>query len=43
VVRLDTNSTLTEAIAMYRSSGYEETDPFNDDPYATLYFQKPLG
>lgn len=42
VVRLDTNSTLTEAIAMYRSAGYEEVDPFNDDPYATLYFQRPL-
>jgi len=42
-IRLDTNDTLVEAIAMYRTAGYEEVDPFNDDPYATLYFQKPLG
>ena len=41
-VRLDTNDTLTEAIAMYRSGGYEEVEPFNDDPYATLYFRKAL-
>lgn len=41
-IRLDTNSTLTEAIAMYRSAGYEEVEPFNDDPYAELYFGKPL-
>jgi DNA-binding MarR family transcriptional regulator/GNAT superfamily N-acetyltransferase len=41
-VRLDTNPTLTEAITMYRSAGYHEVDPFNDDPYAQLYFEKQL-
>jgi DNA-binding MarR family transcriptional regulator/predicted GNAT family N-acyltransferase len=41
-VRLDTNGVLVEAIAMYRSTGYREVEPFNDDPYAQLYFEKEL-
>lgn len=43
VVRLDTNSTLTEAIAMYRSAGYRQVDAFNDEPYADHWFEKKLG
>ncbi len=42
-VRLETNGTLTEAIAMYRSAGYREVDPFNDEPYAHHWFEKHLG
>ena len=42
VVRLDTNKTLTEAIAMYRSAGYREVDAFNDEPYAQHWFEKCL-
>jgi DNA-binding MarR family transcriptional regulator/GNAT superfamily N-acetyltransferase len=42
-VRLDTNGTLVEAIAMYRSAGYHEIPPFNDEHYATLWFEKRLG
>jgi DNA-binding MarR family transcriptional regulator/GNAT superfamily N-acetyltransferase len=42
VVRLETNETLTEAIALYRSAGYVEVDPFNDEPYAHHWFQKRL-
>jgi DNA-binding MarR family transcriptional regulator/GNAT superfamily N-acetyltransferase len=41
-VRLDTNKTLTEAIAMYRSAGYTEVDAFNDEPYADHWFEKRL-
>ena len=41
-VRLETNATLTEAIAMYRSSGYVEVAPFNDEPYAHHWFEKSL-
>jgi hypothetical protein len=41
-VRLDTNETLTEAIAMYRSAGYDEVDAFNDEPYAHHWFEKTL-
>jgi DNA-binding MarR family transcriptional regulator/GNAT superfamily N-acetyltransferase len=41
-VRLDTNKTLTEAIAMYRTAGYTEVDAFNDEPYAHHWFEKHL-
>ena len=41
-VQLDTNRTLVEAIAMYRRLGYEEIEPFNDEPYAHHWFQKDL-
>ena len=33
-IRLETNRSLTEAIALYRSAGYREVDAFNDEPYA---------
>jgi ribosomal protein S18 acetylase RimI-like enzyme len=42
-VRLETNRTLTEAIAMYRRSGYREIEPFNDEPYAHHWFEKRLS
>jgi DNA-binding MarR family transcriptional regulator/N-acetylglutamate synthase-like GNAT family acetyltransferase len=41
-VRLETNRSLTEAIALYRSSGYEEVPAFNDEPHAHLWFEKRL-
>jgi DNA-binding MarR family transcriptional regulator/GNAT superfamily N-acetyltransferase len=41
-VRLETNGSLTEAIALYRSSGYREVAPFNDEPYAHHWFEKRL-
>lgn len=43
VVRLETNRTLSEAIAMYRSSGYVEVPPFNDEPYGDHWFEKRLA
>jgi ribosomal protein S18 acetylase RimI-like enzyme len=42
-VQLETNRTLNEAIAMYRSAGYREVAPFNDEPYAHHWFEKALG
>jgi DNA-binding MarR family transcriptional regulator/GNAT superfamily N-acetyltransferase len=42
-VTLETNASLTEAIAMYRASGYVEVEPFNDEVYADHWFEKPLG
>jgi DNA-binding MarR family transcriptional regulator/GNAT superfamily N-acetyltransferase len=39
-VRLETNKTLVEAIAMYRSAGYYEVAAFNDEPYAHHWFEK---
>ena len=43
IVRLETNRSLTEAIALYRSAGYEEVAPFNAEPYAHHWFEKKLG
>ena len=42
-VRLDTNKSLVEAIAMYRSAGYAEVLRFNDEPLAHHWFEKPLA
>jgi hypothetical protein len=42
-VRLETNRALTEAIALYRSAGYAEVAPFNDDSFADHWFEKSLG
>jgi ribosomal protein S18 acetylase RimI-like enzyme len=41
-VRLETNQTLTEAIALYRSAGYREVAAFNREPYAHHWFEKKL-
>jgi DNA-binding MarR family transcriptional regulator/GNAT superfamily N-acetyltransferase len=43
VVRLETNRTLREAIALYRRSGYVEVEAFNAEPYAHHWFEKRLG
>ena len=40
--RLETNRSLTEAIRLYRSAGYVEVRPFNDEPYAHHWFEKRL-
>ena len=42
VVYLETNRTLREAAALYRSAGYVEIEPFNDEPYAHHWFEKRL-
>jgi DNA-binding MarR family transcriptional regulator/GNAT superfamily N-acetyltransferase len=42
VVRLETNESLAEAIALYRSAGYAEVEPFNDESYAHHWFEKRL-
>ncbi|MDP4024573.1 GNAT family N-acetyltransferase [Methylobacterium sp. NEAU 140] len=41
-LRLDSNSALTEALALYRATGWTEIDRFNDDPYPDLFFEKRL-
>lgn len=41
-VRLDTNSVLTEAIAMYASAGYRPIERYNDNPFAQRWFEKRL-
>jgi DNA-binding MarR family transcriptional regulator/GNAT superfamily N-acetyltransferase len=42
VVRLDTNSVLTDAVSMYRRAGYTEIARYNDNPYAHHWFEKSL-
>jgi GNAT superfamily N-acetyltransferase len=42
VLRLDTNATLVEAIALYRSVGYVEIARFNDEVHADHWFEKRL-
>jgi DNA-binding MarR family transcriptional regulator/GNAT superfamily N-acetyltransferase len=41
-LRLETNNALTEAIALYRGSGYAEVAPFSEEPYAHHWFEKEL-
>ena len=42
MVRLDTNSALVEAIAMYERAGYRSIARYNDNPYAQRWFEKSL-
>ncbi|WP_262347580.1 bifunctional helix-turn-helix transcriptional regulator/GNAT family N-acetyltransferase [Nocardioides dongxiaopingii] len=42
-IRLDTNGTLSEAIAMYERGGYRSIGRYNDNPYAELFFEKDLS
>jgi GNAT superfamily N-acetyltransferase len=39
---LDTNERLEAAQTLYRSSGYVDIDPYNDNPNATHWFRKVL-
>lgn len=43
VVRLDTNGTLVEAIAMYERVGYRRIERYNDNPYAEAFFEKDVS
>lgn len=42
LAHIETNHNLTEAIALYRSVGYVEVAPFNDEPFADHWFEKNL-
>jgi DNA-binding MarR family transcriptional regulator/GNAT superfamily N-acetyltransferase len=42
-VRLDTNGTLVEAIAMYERAGYRHIGRYNGNPYAQAWFEKELS
>ena len=41
-VRLDTHSSLAEALRLYRGCGYREISRFNGNPYAHHWFEKAL-
>ena len=40
--RLDTSAYLTAAVALYRSAGYSETDDYNGNVKADLWFEREL-
>jgi GNAT superfamily N-acetyltransferase len=42
-VRLDTSDYLTDAIRLYRDIGYREVPDYNDNPKASLWFERALG
>ncbi|MGD3106246.1 GNAT family N-acetyltransferase [Streptomyces sp. YGL11-2] len=42
-LRLDTRLDLTEAVALYRRHGFVEIDPYHDDVYAEIFFEKRLA
>jgi GNAT superfamily N-acetyltransferase len=42
VIVLDTNASLAAAGGLYRSSGYVDVPPFNDNPNATNWYEKRL-
>ncbi len=42
-LRLETNRSLHEAIALYQDAGFREVAAFNDEPYADHWFEKRLS
>lgn len=40
---LDTNSSLAAAGRLYRSSGFDDIEAYNDNPNATNWYSKPLS
>jgi GNAT superfamily N-acetyltransferase len=42
-VRLDTGPKQVHALALYRSAGYVDVKPYNDNPFACFWGEKRLG
>jgi DNA-binding MarR family transcriptional regulator/GNAT superfamily N-acetyltransferase len=42
VAHIETSAVLAEALALYRSAGWVEVPPFNDEPFADHWFEKQL-
>jgi ribosomal protein S18 acetylase RimI-like enzyme len=43
LLQLETEDELHEALGLYRSAGYREAAPFNDQYYADRWFEKRLA
>ncbi len=42
-VRLDTSDYLTDAVGLYRAAGYREVPAYNENPKASLWFERSLA
>jgi hypothetical protein len=42
VAHIETSTVLVEALSLYRSTGWVEVPPFNDEPFADHWFEKAL-
>jgi GNAT superfamily N-acetyltransferase len=43
IAHIETSAVLTEALALYRSTGWVEVPPFNDEPFADHWLEKELA
>jgi DNA-binding MarR family transcriptional regulator/GNAT superfamily N-acetyltransferase len=43
VAHIETSAVLAEALALYRSAGWVEVPPFNDEPFADHWLEKTLA
>ena len=43
VAHIETSAVLTEAMSLYRSAGWVEVPPFNDEPFADHWLEKRLS
>jgi DNA-binding MarR family transcriptional regulator len=43
VAGIETSAVLSEALALYRSTGWIEVPPFNEEPFADHWFEKTLA
>jgi len=43
LAHIETSAVLTEALALYRSTGWVEVPRFNDEPFADHWLEKSLG
>ena len=43
VAHIETSAVLTEALTLYRSAGWAEVPPFNDEPFADHWLEKALA
>ena len=42
LAHIETSAVLDEALALYRSAGWHEVPPFNEEPFADHWFEKSL-
>jgi DNA-binding MarR family transcriptional regulator/GNAT superfamily N-acetyltransferase len=42
VAHIETSGVLTEALSLYRATGWVEVPPFNDEPFADHWFEKQV-